>query len=313
MSEGEADRGSRRWLIGWLRSCKSATSSGIRWHFAVVIGLLLAAGTLYVGLFALLYRGKQDAELHFGVAGSVRALDLYLDVLSLDPVREAIKVRIENFRPSESLWWRTLKPEEVNDFVINLDDRYYGYQIAVEESGAKTVQEITLDGSISGYPLDQYTGRVSIRASNKVTGTAEPIHLTVWPFLSNWDVEISRFDQALETPSKVDLTIQVKRPASFIVMAFALYAAVALIGLSGFTIGTLVFLGVRPLREEGMLGALGAMIFAIPALRGIMPGAPPLGILADALILLWAQMAPIIGLTLFVITWVSRPRTAGKT
>jgi hypothetical protein len=70
---------------------------------------------------------------------------------------------------------------------------------------------------------------------------------------------------------------------------------------------------VRPLREEGMLGALGAMIFAIPALRGIMPGAPPLGIPADALILLWAQMAPIIGLTLFVITWISRPRTAGKT
>ena len=249
----------------------------------------------------------------FGVAGSVRALDLYLDVLSLDPVREAIKVRIENFRPSESLWWRTLKPEEVNDFVIDLDDRYYNYKIAVEESGAKAVQEVELDGSISGYPLDQYTGRVSIRASNTVTGAAELIRLTVWPYLSNWDVKISRFDQASETPSRVDLTIHVKRPASSIVMAFALYAAIALIGLSGLTIGVLVFLGVRPLREEGMLGALGAMIFAIPALRGIMPGAPPLGIPADALILLWAQMAPIIGLTLFVITWISRPRTAGKT
>jgi hypothetical protein len=300
---------SRRWLIGrWLWSW----SFGIRWRVAIVIGLLLAAGTLYIGLFALLYRGKQDTELYFGVAASVRALDLYLDVLSLDPVREAINVRIENVRPSESRWWRTLKPGEVQDFVIDFDDRYYNYQIAVEESGAKAVQEVALDGSIKGYPLDQYTGRISIRASNKVTGAAEPIRLTVWPFLSNWDVEIGRSDQALETPSLVDLTIQVKRPASFIVMAFALYAAMALIGLSGLTIGTLVFLGVRPLREEGMLGALGAMIFAIPALRGIMPGAPPLGILADALVLLWVQMAAIIGLTLFVITWVSRPRTAAR-
>ena len=88
-------------------------------------------------------------------------------------------------------------------------------------------------------------------------------------------------------------------------MAFAFYAAMALIGLSGLTIGTLVFLGVRPV-EATMTGALGAMIFSIPALRGIMPGAPPLGIHADALILLWVQLAVILGLTLFVITWVSR-------
>jgi hypothetical protein len=46
------------------------------------------------------------------------------------------------------------------------------------------------------------------------------------------------------------------------------------------------------------------MIFSIPALRGIMPGAPPLGIHADALIFVWVQLAVIIGLTLFVVTWV---------
>jgi hypothetical protein len=48
------------------------------------------------------------------------------------------------------------------------------------------------------------------------------------------------------------------------------------------------------------------MIFSIPAMRGIMPGAPPLGVRADALILVWVQLAVILGLTLFVFTWVSR-------
>ena len=86
---------------------------------------------------------------------------------------------------------------------------------------------------------------------------------------------------ASETPAGVDLNIPVKRPTSFIVMAFAFYAAMALIGLSGLTIGALVFLGVRPLQPP-MTGALAAMIFSIPALRGIMPGAPPLGVDADA-------------------------------
>jgi hypothetical protein len=116
---------------------------------------------------------------------------------------------------------------------------------------------------------------------------------------------MSRSDSASETPAGVDLNIQVDRPPSLIVMAFAFYAAMALIGLSGLTIGTLVFLGVRPV-EPGMTGALAAMIFSIPALRGIMPGAPPLGIHADALILVWVQLAVILGLTLFVITWVWR-------
>jgi hypothetical protein len=53
-------------------------------------------------------------------------------------------------------------------------------------------------------------------------------------------------------------------------------------------------------------GALAAMIFSIPALRGLMPGAPPFGVDADVLVLVWVQLAVILGLTLFVITWVSR-------
>ena len=77
----------------------------------------------------------------------------------------------------------------------------------------------------------------------------------------------------------------------------------ALIGLTGLTIGTLVFLELRPV-EPPMTGALAAMIFSIPALHGIMPGVPPLGIHADALISVWVQLAVIIGLTLFVVTWV---------
>jgi hypothetical protein len=294
-------------LVVELPESKSDTSSGMRGRVALLIGLLLAAIISYVGSLALLYRDrdKPDVELVFGVAGSEPPLDLTLNLLSLDPVREVINVRIELVKPSESRSWRTLKPADVRDFVINVDDRYLTFQIAAEGSGAKAVLEIALNGSISGYPLDRYAGRLSISASKKGNEASQPIRLTVWPLLSNWNVEMSRSDQASETPAGVDLNIQVKRPTSFIVMAFAFYAAMTLIGLSGLTIGTLVFLGVRPV-EAALTGALGAMIFSIPALRGIMPGAPPLGVHADALILVWVELAVILGLTLFVITWVWR-------
>jgi len=243
--------------------------------------------------------------LIFDAAGAEPPLDLTLNVLSLDPVREVINVRVEVAKPSEIRSWRTLKPADVRDFVIHVDDRYLTFQIAVDGSGAKAALEIALNGSVTGYPLDRYAGRLSISASKKGSDAPQPIRLTVWPLVSNWNVDMVRSDQAPERAAGVDLNIQVNRPPSFIVMAFAFYAAMALIGLSGLTIGTLVFLGKQPL-EATMMGALGAMIFSIPALRGIMPGAPPLGIHADALILVWVQLAVILGLTLFVITWVSR-------
>jgi uncharacterized protein DUF4436 len=282
---------------------KSDTWLGRRGRVAVLIGLLLTAMILYVGLVALLYRDTPHEELVFSTAGSEPPLDLTLNVLSLDPVREVINVRIEVTKPSENRWGPTLKLADVRDFVIHVDDRYLTFQIAVDGSGAKAALEIALNGSVGSYPLDRYTGRLAISAKKKGSEAVQPIRLTAWPLVANWNVDVRRSGQASDAAAGVDLDIRVNRPASLIVMAFAFYAAMALIGLSGLTIGTLVFLGVRPV-EATMMGALGAMIFSIPALRGIMPGAPPLGVHADALILVWVQLAVILGLTLFVVTWV---------
>jgi hypothetical protein len=283
---------------------KSGKSSEMGRRIAVVVALLVAAMLLYIGLFAMLDRHRPDVESVFGATGSQPPLDLTLNVLSVDPVREVINVRIEIVRPSAGRSWTNSSAADLRDFVVDVDDRYLTYQITADASGAKSVLEIALNGSVNAYPLDRYTGRVSIGASQKATGASQPIRLTVWPLVSNWNVEISSSDQPSK-PAKVDLDIQVKRPAPFIVMAFAFYAAMILIGLSGLTIGTLVFLGVRPLQPP-ITGALAAMVFSIPALRGIMPGAPPLGVHTDVLILVGVQLAVILGLTLFVITWVAR-------
>jgi hypothetical protein len=287
------------------RDGKSDTWLKKRGRFGVLIGLLLTVVLLYVGLLALLYRDTPHAELIFDAAGPEPPLDLTLNVLSLDPVREVINVRLEVAKPSETRSWRTLQPADVRDFVVHVDDRYLTFQMRVDGSGANATLEIALNGSVAGYPLDRYAGRLSISASKKGSAAPQPIRLTAWPLVSNWDVGITRSDQVSERVGGVDLNIQVSRPPSFIVLAFAFYAAMALIGLSGFTIGTLVFLEKRSV-EATMIGALGAMIFSIPALRGIMPGTPPLGIHADVLILVWVQLAVILGLTLFVIAWILR-------
>ena len=67
-------------------------------------------------------------------------------------------------------------------------------------------------------------------------------------------------------------------------------------------IGTLVFVGVRRI-EVTLVGALGAMIFALPAVRNALPGAPPLDVRADILIFFWAELGAIIALCLFITAW----------
>jgi hypothetical protein len=151
-----------------LREDKADGSSGIRRRIVAMIGLLVAATLLYVGLFVVLHRPQPAVESVFDVTGSEPPLDLTLNVLSVDPVRQVINVRVEIVEPSESRSWTTsLNSAGVRGFIVRVDDRYLTFQLTAEGSGAKSVLEIGLEGSLSGYPLDHYVGHLSISAAKK--------------------------------------------------------------------------------------------------------------------------------------------------
>jgi len=67
----------------------------------------------------------------------------------------------------------------------------------------------------------------------------------------------------------------------------------------------LVFSGIRRV-EVTLMGALGAAVFALPALRNALPGAPPLGVRADLIVFLWAELATVIAFGFFVAAWAHR-------
>jgi hypothetical protein len=71
--------------------------------------------------------------------------------------------------------------------------------------------------------------------------------------------------------------------------------------LCALIIGSLVFVGIRRI-EVTLIGALGAIIFALPALRNALPGAPPLGVRADIFTFL-AELGAVIALCLFIAAW----------
>jgi uncharacterized membrane protein YkgB len=74
------------------------------------------------------------------------------------------------------------------------------------------------------------------------------------------------------------------------------------LGCTALTIGILAFMGVRR-PDAPFVGALGAIVFALPTLRSALPGTPPLGVRADMLVFLWTEIAGVIAVALFVSTW----------
>jgi len=58
--------------------------------------------------------------------------------------------------------------------------------------------------------------------------------------------------------------------------------------------------------DSTFAAVLAAMLFTIPSLRSLMPGAPPLGVAADVIFLLAAELAVIASLALVIFTWATR-------
>jgi hypothetical protein len=282
--------------------------ASVSWRrLGLLCALLLGAAALYAAVFIILYRTPPNNEQIFSDGGPSPPLNIYVSFSDMYPVREEVLVHVD-FAAIEG------KPHGVHypgvpprDLIVHVDDRnaIQDVRLPAGESAQPAVLSLSLNGSVGNYPFDQYDGSILISAAGMQSGVPQPVRLTVWPVMSSWNI---RVEQAVPVAAAVDgvaLEIRIARPASYIVIAIAVYSAMALLGISGLTIGSLAFLGIRRI-EATLTGTLGAMVFAIPALRAALPGTPPLGGHADVLVFVWVELAVIIGLMLFVLTWARR-------
>lgn len=172
-------------------------------------------------------------------------------------------------------------------------------------ANSKTLS-LCVQGQPENYPLDRYEGVLRIRAAKgkSPSGPPAPIRLRTWEDIAGWEVAITPAEPAADADG-LSLVVRAQRPSAHVFFAVLLYAAMIFLAGSALTIGGLAFAGVRK-PEAALTGALCGIVFAVPALRNVLPGAPPIGVHADALVFLWVQLAVILGLTLFVATWARR-------
>ncbi|WP_180982469.1 DUF4436 family protein [Methylocella silvestris] len=270
---------------------------------------LVAIFAAYMAFFAGLGLAPETSETTVAETDASKSapLNIYLEATQVDPVRQVISVSLD-FATDVGPQGAHYPALPQRDISVHASDGAYVLDIALEtgKPAPTKIAQIGVKGSISAYPFDQYAGAVTIAAweGNKRDGEKIPLRITLSERLAAWEVDISARPLA---PGETGLgfDIRAKRPLALIYFAVLVYSVMAVIALCGLTIGVLAITGLRRL-EAALTGALAAMLFAVPALRNVMPSAPPLGVRADAFVFLSAQMALMIGLALFITAWARR-------
>jgi hypothetical protein len=275
----------------------------------LMLAAVLIVGALGYGLLlARLDLSDEPREHQFGVLASEAQIGLYLQPIALDPLNDSMQLRVSVIPAPSSDGTAPLNVAD-RDLVllIHRGSQTEQVQIRSGQPFPETNLELDLnDGSIRDYPLDRYRSELRIACFYVVQGglrVALPAHIVSWEGIFGYDVRGEEVSPS--SPGEVWIRFAVHRTGAVKFFGLAAYGAMLILALCALTIGTLVFVGIRRI-EVTLIGAVGAIIFALPALRNTLPGSPPLGIWADVLVYFWAELGAVVALGLYVIAWARR-------
>ena len=259
-----------------------------RWAIAL-IGLALA-GFIAVGVINFLsFNGEAKLRSAPWVAGNANLEDgVVIDarVLKVDTSLNEITFRL-NYEPIGPYADRTgLLARPVTVDVSATSGTVSKRFDAGQEMRSQDVTESLYDGFQSDYPFDRYKAGLSVLLRND-SDQAVPTALNVL-------AEVHGFSFSLRTSTRESdggylVGLQVRRSGA--TRLFAIFVMVMMWLLAITAVGLMVrtiLLG-RAI-EFPMFTFLAAMLFAFPALRNAMPGAPPLGARSDYLSFFWCEI-----------------------
>lgn len=157
------------------------------------------------------------------------------------------------------------------------------------------------DGHIQLYPMDRYNAWIEAEATVAGTGDAgKPETVPVVIELNPRNHAMHVVPQLSQQSEAGDVVLQLKVSRLFPIVVFTWFMA----GVASMLAVTVVLVVVTVLNgrrapELGQLGWFTALLFALPAVRNNLPGAPPLGALIDYTAFFWAEA--LVGLSMLVI------------
>ena len=276
----------------------------------VCIGIF---GTAYFSLLGSYQREIRKVILHFSSTGKSHSdgVKITANVVSLDPVRGELLLRLQ-FEPQSDLL-------DSDDVLINAVTVYTNStsgraEVTFKKGESMQPLDVTmaLDGESSQYPWDRYRGTLWVcLAAQKGSGGVTPIWkavpftLDLKPGVPGFKIGAQEVKQKDTGFSLVTVAFDVERARSSAGFAVFIMILIGLLTMVDFLAGFAMVVGGRKI-DTTILGWLGAMLFAMLPLRNAMPGAPPIGCIADYMSFFWAEAITAVTLIAVVVTWVLR-------
>ena len=280
----------------------SPNRRGVARRAAALIALILVVTASYLIVLARFDLAQTPRERVFAALPETPdKLRLYLDPVSIDPTDDSLQLRLY-VTPGEGLLGRAgdTLDRDVTLTTINEGNREQRRFRAEEAIVPATLQLDLDDGSVVAYPFDRYRLNLRLQATDAAANVPIVLETTVWEQLLGYKMRSERVGP--QQPGEISLVVDIRRADAQIFFALAAYLSMAVVACCALAISGFVFVGQRKV-EAALTCALGPMVFALPALRNALPGAPPLGVRADLAVFLWAELAVVLALALFVFCW----------
>lgn len=184
------------------------------------------------------------------------------------------------------------------------------------ESGALILtQEVRLrpSGRRESYPFDRYEGYVSVTvvATREGVRREVPSLLVIGGDAPGWNVQsVRNVDHPAEAEGQLEWSggsfvyYEVSRAGSTVTIVVLILGAMVLMILCAALVSRSVLRKRRRI-EATMASWFAALLFAVIPLRLNMPGAPPMGVWMDFLVVLWVEVGLMIALAVFIYSWLA--------
>lgn len=249
-----------------------------------------------VSCFQFLDEGNSRAELYALDGARDNALTLSMQIVETDLVHEQMRIFVT---------------PKVSGTLAGTSPRVPALEIELTMASVTGPRVTTLkpnhhlepfdveiplsDGELLLYPMDRYQAYIEAEA---ITAGGEHVPVVVEFNPRNHALHVAARLSKQSDSGDIVLQLSLSRLLPIVVFTWFMAGVAAVLALTVVLVVVSVMSGRRQ-PELAMLGWFTALLFALPAVRNNLPGAPPLGALIDYSAFFWAEA--LVGLSIMVL------------
>ncbi|KAI8848892.1 hypothetical protein BC829DRAFT_443500 [Chytridium lagenaria] len=252
------------------------------------------------------YNGHPCAEYSFiSISASVMNLDVVNGIYKLNLAFTPCGDFVDTRRPVIGR-----SPVLGTPVSISFDTKVYNFSAGVPMASHDFVDAF-VSGDINNYPFDKYVaselyaeGEFFNRTANRTNSISLALFFTT-PVLT-WTVRpdaVKDISPEVLNGQIVQLDFNVARSATTIFFSGLIMVIMWVLSLLAFTLASTLWMKNRKVEPPTIAFSI-ALMFALPGIRNIQPGSPPIGCTSDVVSFFWAMVLAAVTASLLMVNYI---------